>query len=129
METLVPVKAFEALAHETRLAVFRLLIPAGLEGLPAGVISAQLGLPPNSLSFHLGRLANAGLVSVRREGRRLYYAVHYPRVSALIGYLVNDCCAEAPAGCLPDCPSVSPAVGATCSPLKEPAHRRESGRK
>ncbi len=129
METLQPVKAFEALAHETRLAVFRLLIPAGREGLPAGVIGEQLGLPPNRLSFHLGRLANAGLVSARREGRHLYYAVQYPRVAALIGYLVNDCCAEAPAGCLPDCPSVSPAAGATCSPPQESAHRRMPGRR
>ena len=129
METLQPAKAFEALAHETRLAVFRLLIPAGPEGQPAGVIGEQLGLPPNSLSFHLGRLANAGLVSARREGRRLYYAVQYPRVAALIGYLVNDCCAEAPAGCLPDCPTVSPVAGATCLPPKEPAHRRKPGRK
>ncbi len=76
METLQPVKAFEALAHETRLAVFRLLIPAGPEGLAAGVIGERLDVPPNSLSFHLGRLANAGLVSARREGRHLYYAVH-----------------------------------------------------
>ena len=65
METLVPGKAFEALAHETRLAVFGLLIPAGREGMPAGVIGERLGLSPNSLSFHLGRLAIAGLVSAR----------------------------------------------------------------
>ncbi len=129
METLQPLKAFEALSHETRLAVFRLLIPAGPEGLAAGVIGERLDVPPNSLSFHLGRLANAGLVSARREGRHLYYAVHYRRVSALIVYLVNDCCAEAPAGCLPDCPTVSPAAGATCPPPKEAAHRRKPGRK
>ncbi len=129
METLQPLKAFEALSHETRLAVFRLLIPAGPEGLAAGVIGERLDVPPNSLSFHLGRLANAGLVSARREGRHLYYAVHYRRVSALIGYLVNDCCAEAPAGCLPDCPTVAPAADATLSPPKEPAHRRNPGRR
>ena len=103
-----PAKAFEALAHETRLAVFRLLIPAGTDGWPAGVIGERLGLAPNNLSFHLGRLANAGLVSARRQGRHIYYAVDYPRVAALVGFLVDDCCAGAPEGCLAECPSVPP---------------------
>ena len=110
-----PAKAFEALAHETRLAVFRLLIPAGTDGWPAGVIGARLGLAPNSLSFHLARLANAGLVSSRRQGRHIYYAVDYPRVAALIGFLVDDCCAGAPEGCLAGCPSVFQDYGAVRS--------------
>lgn len=102
MEELDHVKAFEALAHETRLAVFRLLIPAGREGLPAGAIGERLGLPANSLSFHLGRLVNAGLIRNRRQGRHVYYAVEYVRLSALVGFLVDDCCAAVPEGCIPD---------------------------
>jgi len=100
-----PVKAFEALAHETRLAVVRLLIPAGPDGLPAGVIGQRIRLPPNALSFHLGRLTNSGLLRMRRSGRNQFYRVDYERLSALTDFLVEDCCANAPSGCLPDCPS------------------------
>ena len=99
-----PTKAFEALAHDARLAVVRLLIPAGPDGLPAGVIGSRIGIPPNALSFHLGRLTNAGLVGMRRAGRNQYYAVDYRRLSALVGFLVEDCCGDAPDGCMPGCP-------------------------
>lgn len=108
MEILELTKAFEALAHETRLCVLRLLIPAGREGLPAGAIGDRLGLPANSLSFHLGRLANAGLIHNRRQGRHLYYAVDYGRLGELVGFLAEDCCAAAPQGCLPECPGAAP---------------------
>lgn len=118
MEQLEPVKAFEALAHETRLAVFRLLIPVGRDGLPAGVIGERLDLPANSLSFHLGRLVNAGLIRGRRQGRHLYYAVAYARLSELVGFLADDCCAAAPEGCLPDCPSVLSTTGRGCRPKR-----------
>ena len=101
MET---VKAFDALAHKTRLAVFRLLIPAGEAGLAAGAIGGRLKLAPNNLSFHLGRLAQAGLVRSRRQGRHLYYAVDYASLAALVGFLADDCCTSAPEGCLPACP-------------------------
>ncbi len=105
-----PTKAFEALAHDARLAVVRLLIPAGRDGLPAGVIGNQIGFPPNALSFHLGRLTNAGLVRMRRVGRNQYYAVDYERLSALVGFLVEDCCANAPDGCMPGCPGMPQAA-------------------
>lgn len=101
-----PVKTFEALAHETRLAVVRLLIPAGADGLCAGVIGQRIRLPPNALSFHLGRLTNSGLLRMRRSGRNQFYRVDYERLSALTDFLVEDCCANAPSGCLPDCPTL-----------------------
>lgn len=101
-----PTKVFEALAHDARLAVIRLLIPAGPDGLPAGVIGNRIGLLPNALSFHLGRLTNAGLVRMRRVGRNQYYAVVYRRLSALVDFLVEDCCANAPDGCMPECPAM-----------------------
>lgn len=102
-------RVFEALAHEARLAVLRRLIPAGPEGLPAGAIGAALGLAPTRLSFHLGRLRAAGLVESRREGRHVHYAVRYAALGALVGFLVEDCCAGAPEGCLPECPAPAPA--------------------
>lgn len=110
-----PTKAFEALAHDARLAVIRLLIPAGLDGLPAGVIGKRIGFLPNALSFHLGRLTTAGLVRMRRVGRYQYYAVDYRRLSALVGFLVEDCCANAPDGCMPGCPSMPQTADGRCS--------------
>lgn len=119
-----PVKAFDALAHEARLSVFRLLIPAGREGLPAGHIGAHLGLPANSLSFHLNRLTQAGLLTCRRRGRQLFYTVDYPTLSEIVQFLAGDCCANAPEGCLPCCPTVPvPASAQTrqaCGSSSEP---------
>ncbi len=105
-----PTKVFEALAHDARLAVIRILIPAGPDGLAAGVIGDQIGSPPSALSFHLGRLANAGLVRMRRVGRNQYYAVDYQRLAALVGFLVEDCCANAPDGCMSGCPGLPAAA-------------------
>lgn len=101
-------RAFEALSHETRLSVFRLLIPAGPDGLAAGAIGERLGLPANVLSFHLGRLVNAGLVRSRRQGRHIYYAVDYAGLGELVGFVAGDCCAAVPEGCLPGCPGATP---------------------
>ena len=100
-----PVVAFEALGHDTRLAVFRLLIPAGPNGLAAGEISEHMGMPPNALSFHLSRLVQADLVTSRRAGRQIFYAVEYERLRGLLNFLLEDCCANAPSGCLPGCPT------------------------
>lgn len=111
METSHAAKTFEALAHETRLGVLRLLIPAGRDGLSAGTVGERLGLAANSLSFHLGRLVNAGLIRSRRQGRHLYYAADYPRLAALVGFLSDDCCAAAPEGCLPGCPGTAAQSG------------------
>lgn len=111
-------RLFEALAHEARLAILRRLIPAGPRGMPAGAIGTALGLAPTRLSFHLGRLTAAGLIESRREGRNLYYAVRYEALAAVVRFLVDDCCAEAPEGCLPECPP-SPAKGCVRHPARE----------
>ena len=111
IEQLDAVRLFEALAHETRLAILRHLIPAGPRGRPAGEVGAALGIGPTRLSFHLGRLTAARLLKSRREGRRLYYAVNYPALAGLVRFLGEDCCAAAPEGCLPECPSLPTAQG------------------
>ena len=113
-------RAFEALSHEARLAILRQLIPAGPNGIHAGAIGAALGFPPTRLSFHLNRLAVAGLIESRREGRYLYYAVRYSALGALVGFLVNDCCAAAPTGCLPNCPATPAIVPIGCAPTRTP---------
>ncbi len=114
MEISKSVGSFEALAHETRLGVLRMLIPAGMNGLAAGDVSTRLDLPPNSLSFHLGRLVNAGLIVSRRSGRNLFYAVDYARIDRLVRFLVDDCCANAPDGCLPECATLARAPSLGC---------------
>lgn len=86
------VAALGALAQEHRLAVFRLLVQAGPEGLAAGELSAQLGVPSSSLSFHLAQLAQAGLVSQQRQSRSIIYRADLPAMTALIGYLTENCC-------------------------------------
>ena len=104
METTDAVTALGALAQDHRLEVFRLLVRAGPDGLPAGEIAAALGLAPNTLSFHLDRLRHAALITVRREGRSLIYAARYDAMNALIDYLTENCCAGA-AECRPARPS------------------------
>lgn len=83
---------FDALSQETRLKTVRLLVPAGPKGLPAGEISKQLDIPHNSLSFHLTHMANADLVSARKEGRSVYYALNFDLMRALVSFLIKDCC-------------------------------------
>ncbi len=89
------VTALSALAQEHRLALFRLLVQAGPEGLPAGAIAGKLGVPASSLSFHLAHLNRAGLVSQTRHGRSLIYAADYAAMNALLGYLMENCCSGA----------------------------------
>lgn len=91
------VAALSALANEHRLAVFRLLVQAGTEGLAAGVIASSLGVPNSSLSFHLAHLTQAGLVTQERRGRSLIYSANYPAMNDLVGYLMENCCAGAAA--------------------------------
>lgn len=83
---------FDALSQETRLHAFRLLVEAGHEGLAAGELSGELGIPHNTLSFHLSHLANAGLVASRKAGRSVIYTANYEGVRDLIAFLVKDCC-------------------------------------
>ncbi len=101
METNEAVAALSALAHESRLAVFRLLVEAGPEGRAAGDIGARLGVAPATLSFHLTRLAHAGLVGSRRDGRSIIYAARFDAIDGLMGYLLANCCEAGSAACRP----------------------------
>jgi DNA-binding transcriptional ArsR family regulator len=92
METTVALKALGAIAQETRLAIFRLLVQAGPAGRAAGVIGEQLGIPPATLSFHLAQLAGAGLVRPRQDGRFIYYSADFGAMNALVGFLTENCC-------------------------------------
>jgi ArsR family transcriptional regulator, arsenate/arsenite/antimonite-responsive transcriptional repressor len=95
------VAALAALAQDNRLAVFRLLVQAGPEGLPAGEVADALKLSPSALTFHFDRLRGAGLVTVRREGRSMIYAAQYEAMNALLGFLTDNCCQGAPEKCAP----------------------------
>jgi ArsR family transcriptional regulator len=90
-----------ALAQDSRLDVFRLLVEAGPEGMPAGHIADSLKLQPNALTFHLDRLREADLVTVRRDGRSMIYAARYEAMNALIAYLTDNCCGGRPERCKP----------------------------
>jgi DNA-binding transcriptional ArsR family regulator len=107
MEKTVAVAALAALAQENRLDAYRTLVQAGPQGMPAGEVAAKLGLAPNTLSFHFDRLRQAGLVTVRRDGRSMIYAARFDTMNALLGYLTENCCGGspeqcAPAACVPD---------------------------
>lgn len=111
MESNDAVAALGALAQENRLEVFRLLVQAGPEGLPAGQIAERLKLAGPTLSFHLAQLKHAGLVQARRDGRSLIYAADYDGMNALMGFLMENCCAGQAAGCgLPACEPASRTV-------------------
>ena len=93
-----------ALAHGSRLAVFKLLVQAGPQGRAAGALGEELDLPPATLSFHLAHLVRAGLVRSRQEGRYVIYSAHFDNMNGLVGYLTQNCCsgsACAPAECAP----------------------------
>jgi ArsR family transcriptional regulator, arsenate/arsenite/antimonite-responsive transcriptional repressor len=93
--------ALAALAQDNRLDVFRLLVEAGPQGMPAGSVANALKLAPNTLTFHFDRLREAGLVVVRREGRSMIYSAQYDAMNALIAYLTENCCRGATASCGP----------------------------
>jgi ArsR family transcriptional regulator len=97
--------ALGALAHETRLEVYRLLVQRGPDGLSAGAIAEKIGLPPSSLTFHLQQLLHAGLVTQRRLSRQLFYATDFAAMNAVMGYLTENCCGG----------------GAVCAPVCRPA--------
>ena len=108
MEHLSAVDALSALAHESRLAIFRVLVPEGPDGLPAGEIGKRLGIAANALSFHLTRLRYAGLVSVRRNGQQMIYAAAYDGMQRLMGFLTENCCQLDARGRSSDCPPPVP---------------------
>jgi DNA-binding transcriptional ArsR family regulator len=110
METNDAVTALAALAQETRLAIFRLLVAAGPTGLAVGEIGAAVKAAPATLSFHLKELANAGLLASRQDGRYIFYSAHYPRMNALLAFLTDNCCARDE--CRP-----------ACGPARKSTHR------
>jgi ArsR family transcriptional regulator, arsenate/arsenite/antimonite-responsive transcriptional repressor len=101
MEKSDAVAALAALAQDHRLDVYRLLVQAGEEGLPAGRVASASKLAPNTLTFHFDRLRQAGLVIARREGRSIIYAARYDIMNSLIGYLTENCCRGMPQQCAP----------------------------
>ncbi len=92
METTQAVQSLGALAQETRLGIFRLLVQAGPEGMAAGQIGEKLDLAPATLSFHLAGLTRAGLARSRQEGRFVIYSADFQAMNALVGYLSENCC-------------------------------------
>lgn len=113
MESKSAVQSLAALAQETRLAVYRLLVQQGPSGMAAGEIAAQLGLAPATLSFHLKELAHAGLVRARQAGRFIFYAADFEAMNALLAFLTDNCCAA-------DC-------GPSCAPAKACAPSTKAG--
>ena len=109
MKTPEVIEALGALAHEHRLAIFRLLIERGPEGLPAGRIAHRVGLAPSSLTFHIQNLQRAGLITQRRMSRQLIYTADFTAMSALVGYLTENCCTESGAECSATCAPARPA--------------------
>ena len=119
MKSKAAIEALGALAQESRLAVFRLLVREGPEGLSAGAIAERLGVPAPTLSFHLAYLRRAGLVTQTREGRSILYAANHPGMNALLTYLTEDCCQGHPEMC----------GIATCAPAApQTDHKKEDRR-
>jgi ArsR family transcriptional regulator, arsenate/arsenite/antimonite-responsive transcriptional repressor len=110
MEKTEAVSALAALAQDNRLDVFRLLVQAGPDGMPAGAVADALHLAPNTLTFHFDRLRTAGLVTARRDGRSIIYAARFEAMNELIGFLTENCCG-----------GVSCAPAAACKPARKRA--------
>ncbi|SRR5258706_1552579 len=100
METTQAVRALAALAQETRLSIFRLLVEAGPTGLAAGEIAAAVGVSPTNLSFHLKELAHASLARSKQDGRYVFYSANFAHMNQLLGFLTENCC-ERDGGCKP----------------------------
>src|SRR5882672_6511867 len=110
------ITALAALAQENRLDVFRLLVRAGPQGMPAGSVADALDLAPNTLTFHFDRLRDAGLVTVRREGRSMIYAARFEVMNGLLGFLTENCCQGAAEACVP----------AVCKPARTKRRTKET---
>ncbi|SCY29510.1 transcriptional regulator, ArsR family [Nitrosospira sp. Nl5] len=113
METKEAVIALAALAQETRLSIFRLLVQAGPEGIPVGRIGDALKVAPATLSFHLKELSHARLISSRQEGRFIYYAADFACMAEMMAFLTRNCCHGMPKECLT---MVENALGGCCPP-------------
>lgn len=108
MEISQAVHGLAALAQESRLAIFRLLVQQGPEGLPVGALGERLGIPAATLSFHLKTLTHADLVKGRPSGRFVYYSANFDAMSALLEFLTQDCCGGRPDLCLPAQATIEP---------------------
>jgi ArsR family transcriptional regulator, arsenate/arsenite/antimonite-responsive transcriptional repressor len=115
------ITALGALAQESRLALFRLLVKRGPEGYTPSQLAEKLGVPGPTLSFHLKELQRAGLIEARRNGRFLYYSPHFPRMSELLGFLTENCCVLADKDCGPAC---GPARAAPAAEASQPKRKR-----
>lgn len=113
MESASAVTALAALAQESRLAIYRMLVRAGSAGLAAGDLAHRLEVPANTLSFHLKTLAQAGLIQGRHDGRFVFYSANYGAMNQLLAYLTENCCAG-----VPDCAADS------AEPLPDARRRR-----
>jgi ArsR family transcriptional regulator len=113
MDSARTVQALAALAHDTRLALYRMLVERGPDGLPAGIIADRLNVPPSSLTFHVQHLHRAGLITQRRVSRQIIYAADYAAMNGLIAYLTENCCGR---GTVQQC----------CAPAELPAETRKS---
>lgn len=116
-------QALAALAQDTRLAIFRLLVEAGPPGMPAGGIAVRLGIAAPTLSFHLKELAHAGLVGAEPRGRFIVYRADFGAINALVGYLTENCC-RAGGACVIDC---VPAAAAPRAPSVQTRRRVSAG--
>ena len=117
MKTTQVIGALGALAHEYRLAIYRLLVEQGPAGLPAGAIGDRVGLVPSSLTFHLQALQRAGLIAQTRVSRQLIYSADFRVMNELVGYLTDKCCTAADASCATECKPAS---------TDKPARRRRA---
>ena len=117
MKTPEVIAALSALAHEHRLAVYRLLVEQGPEGLSAGEIAERVGMVPSSLTFHVQTLHRAGLITQRRASRQLFYAADFGAMNGLVAYLTENCCGRAGVSC-----------GEACQPVRAVAKAKKPRR-
>ena len=124
MKSETAVNALAALAQDTRLAIFRLLVEAGPAGMPAGGIAAKLSVATPTLSFHLKELSHASLVEAESQGRFIVYRANFDAMNALIGYLTENCCRASGARTTECAPVAAPA----CVPANQPRRRTSAGK-
>ena len=121
MNSATAVASLAALAQESRLGIYRLLVEAGPTGLAVGEIGAELDVAPATLSFHLKALSHAGLVQPRQHGRFIYYSASFSRMNALLDYLTENCCAR---DCGPGCGPRERKATAGCAPKRQRAKEK-----